>query len=189
MHRYSFLKETIFNNGGRFGSDFCEISLFKGDIRVGKIIRDHYNQITTIQFGEETYTIQSHWWYGLGLYKFGKRRIARIGSALSTITFLTKPIGRILLEMGDPYSLNYSITLHSEYFTAYIQVETFPDERIWLLHELPYRGEVIESNFNSSPYANEELLLFAIAVLDLKTINLDRENRIRSNAIFGMYRK
>jgi hypothetical protein len=113
MQVYSLLKETIFNNGGRFGSDFSEISLFNNETLVGKVIRDHYYQKTTIQVGEETYSIDSHWWYRNGLYKYGKKRIARIGMGLSQITFLANPRGRILLEVGDAYAPQYTIKLFS----------------------------------------------------------------------------
>jgi hypothetical protein len=54
---YSFIKETTYNNNGRYGSDIVEYILYKDREVLGSMVHDLYGNRAVIKFKDDRYVL------------------------------------------------------------------------------------------------------------------------------------
>jgi len=139
---YHYVRETFYNNNGKFGSDIIEYILYNDNKLIGSMIHDFYENRSVIKYKEDRLVFIKNWFSAELKSKNTGKVIARFKDS-HTKLIINDPPENYIVSIGNSqlYKNKWQYKLHGQYSETTIEVkkELPPNTSIRLI---PFFGNI-----------------------------------------------
>lgn len=139
---YHYVRETLYNNKGKFGSDIVEYILYKDNEPIGSMVNDFHENRSVIKYKEDRFVFIKKWFSAELKSKNSGQAIASFKNALTEL-IINYPIENYSVDInsGQLHSNLWKYKLYGQYSETTIEVRKIlqPNTRIRLI---PFFGNI-----------------------------------------------